>query len=269
MFLNELQSISRHRHLLVALVKRDVLGRYKGSIFGVVWSIVEPIVLLVIYTVVFGLLLGLRLEHDATLSAYALEVFCGIVVWLAINEGLNRCTGVIRENASLVKKVVFPSEVLPLTVVFSAVIHQIIGLGVLLAGILVLGKSLSWTWCFLPLLLIPQLLLTAGLGWLFAGITVFIRDVRQVVALSTLCWMFLTPIFYPEDLFRTAFNGKFAFWLTLNPVAAMIHNYRNVLLRGAMPDWTGFFYPLLLGAGFFLFGLWWFNKTKKAFIDVL
>jgi len=256
-------------YLLYALVKRDVLGRYKGSVFGVLWSILEPVVLLIIYTIVFGGIFGLRLKDDPRLSAYALEVFCGIVVWLAISEGLNRCTSVVIENTSLVKKVIFPAEVLPLKVVLAAIVHQCLGLGVLLLGLLVLGRSISWTWLLVPLLLLPQILLTAGIGWLVASVGVFIRDIRQVITLGTLCWMFLTPIFYPEDLFRTAFNGRFAFWLALNPVGALIHNYRQILLRGCLPDWTTYFYVLLLGAALSLCGLWWFNKTKKSFADVI
>jgi lipopolysaccharide transport system permease protein len=263
------QVFAREGHLLSALVKRDVVMRYKGSLFGLIWSIIEPLVLLTIYTIVFGGLFGLRMEDDSSLSAYALNVFCGIVVWMAISEGLNRSTGVILENTSLVKKVIFPGEVLPLKVVLSAVFHQSIGLGTLLLGMLVLGKSISWHWLLIPLLLIPQILLTAGIGWFVASITVFIRDVRQVVSLGTLCWMFLTPIFYPETLFRTAFHGRFACWLTLNPVAALIHNYRQILLRGKMPDWNGFLYTLVLGAVFSLSGIWWFNKTKRSFVDVI
>ncbi len=264
-----LQHLIKQKYLLYALVKRDILGRYKGSVFGVIWSIIEPVTLLIIYTVFFGGLLGLRLKDDPSLSAYALAVFCGIIIWLAISEGLNRCTTVILENSSMVKKVIFPSEVLPLKVVCSAIVHQCIGLIVLLLGVMVVGRGLSWTWLLIPLLLIPQLLMTAGIGWVVASVGVFIRDIRQAVALGTLCWMFLTPIFYPADLLRTGFNGRFAFWLTLNPVAALIHNYRNILLRGLWPDWIMFSYTLLLGVILFTFGLWWFNKTKKAFVDVI
>ena len=264
-----LRNLFRQKYLLYALVKRDVLGRYKGSIFGVIWSIIEPIVLLIIYTVVFGGIFGLRLKDDPRLSSYALEVFCGIVVWLAISEGLNRCTTVVLENTSLVKKVIFPGEVLPLKVVLAAIIHQCVGLVVLLLGILVLGRGISWTWLLIPLLLIPQILLTVGIGWLVASIAVFIRDIRQAVALGTLCWMFMTPIFYTEDLLRNAFNGRIAFWLTANPAAALIHNYRQILLRGELPDWTMFLYVLILGTVLSVIGLWWFNKTKKAFVDII
>jgi homopolymeric O-antigen transport system permease protein len=269
MLYSELQNLFRKKYLLYALVKRDLLIRYKGSIFGVIWSIIEPIVLLILYTILFGGLFGLRLRETPSLSAYALYVFCGIVVWLAISEGLNHCTIVILENTSLVKKVIFPAEILPLKIICAAVVHQLIGLAVLLLGMLILGKSIALTWLLIPMLLIPQMLLTAGIGWLLAGITVFIRDLRQIVALGTLCLMFLTPIFYPEDIFRTAAGGKFAFWLTVNPIAALIHNYRLILLQGELPDWAMYFYVLILGVVLSVIGLWWFNKTKRAFVDVI
>lgn len=264
-----LTNFTRKLHLLFALVKRDVLGKYKGAVFGVLWTVIEPIVLLVMYTVVFGGIFGLRFQDDPRISSYALEVFCGIVIWLAISEGLNHSTTVMLENVSLIKKVIFPGEILPLKVVCSAIFHQFIGLLVLFVGMLILGRGISLTWIFIPILLIPQFLLTAGLAWLTASIGVFIRDIRQAVALGLLCWMFLTPIFYPEELFRTAFGGRFAFWLTLNPAAALIHNYRRILLRGRFPDWWMVAYLVIFGGVFFVFGLWWFNKTKKIYPDIL
>lgn len=261
--------LRRHNHLLLALVKRDVAGRYKGSVFGLFWSIVEPVVLLVIYTLIFGGLFQLRLDYDPSLSAFSLYVFCGIVIWLAISEGINRCTYVIVEHSSLVKKVIFPGEILPLQVVLSAMIHQLIGLAVLAAGLILLGKSAYWTWLLFPLLLLPQFLITAGIGWVAASVAVFIRDLRQVVALGTVCWMFLTPIFYPEELLRTAFGGRFSFWLTLNPAAALIHNYRRVFLIGKPPDWLTFIALTGLGILLFIGGWRCFKRTQKAFVDVI
>ncbi len=269
MSLTAFRFLRRHQHLLVALVKRDVAGRYKGSVFGLVWSIIEPVVLLAIYTLVFGGIFRLRLPYDTSLSAFSLYVFCGIVVWLAISDGILRCTFVISEHSSLVKKVIFPGEILPLQVVLSAMIHQLIGLAVLAAGLILLGKSVYWTWLLFPILLLPQFLITAGIGWMLASVAVFIRDIRQVAALGTLCWMFLTPIFYPEDLLRTAFEGRFAFWLTLNPAAALIHNYRRVFLMGLTPDWTTFLFLAVLGGALFALGWGWFKKTQSSFADVI
>ncbi len=264
-----LRFLRRNRYLLFALVRRDVTGRYKGSVFGLVWSIVEPVVLLGIYTLLFGGIFQLRLPHDVSISAFAFYVFCGIVVWMAISDGINRCTTVITDHVSMVKKVIFPAEILPLQVILSAIIHQLIGLGVLAAGLVLLGKGVYWTWLLFPLLLLPQFLITAGIGWLVASVTVFIRDIRQAVALGTVCWMFLTPVFYPEELFRTAFGGRFAFWITLNPVAALLSNYRRVFILGRLPDWVTFFYLTALGAAVFVVGRWWFKKTQRYFVDLI
>ncbi|MDP8235538.1 MAG: ABC transporter permease [Candidatus Erginobacter occultus] len=263
------QFLRRNHYLLFALVKRDVTGKYKGSIFGLIWSIVEPVALLAIYTLVFGGLFQLRLPYDSSLSAYALYIFCGIVVWMAISDGINRCTSVIVDHVNMVKKVIFPVEILPLQVILSAIIHQLIGLAVLAAGLIFLGKGPFWTWLLLPFLLLPQFLITAGIGWLAASIAVFLRDIRQVVALGTICWMFVTPIFYPEDLVRSAFGGRFAFWLTVNPAAALLHNYRRIFLMGMAPDWMMCWYLTGLGILLFYTGWWWFKKTQKTFIDLI
>lgn len=261
--------ISRNHYLLFALVKRDVTGKYRGSIFGLFWSIVEPMVLLAIYTLVFGGLFQLRLPYDTSISAYSLYIFSGLLVWLAISDGINRSTTVIIDHVNMVKKVIFPAEILPLQVILSAIIHQLIGLVVLAAGLIILGKGVFWSWLLFPLLLFPQFLITAGIGWLVASTAVFIRDIRQAVALGTVCWMFLTPIFYPEDLIRTAFEGRFAFWLTLNPAAALLHNYRLVFLQGAPPDWLTYLYLTGLGLALFSGGWWWFKKTQKSFADLI
>ncbi len=261
--------LRRYHYLLFALVKRDVTGKYRGSVFGLVWSIVEPVVLLGIYTLVFGGLFQLRLPYDASISAYALYIFSGLVVWLAISDGINRSTTVIIDHVNMVKKVIFPAEILPLQVILSAIIHQLIGLAVLAVGLIVLGKGVFWSWLLFPLLLLPQFLITAGIGWLVASVTVFIRDLRPAVALGTVCWMFLTPVFYPEDLVRTAFGGRFAFWLTLNPAAALLHNYRRVFLLGQAPDWIMYLYLTGLGLVIFAAGWWWFEKTRKSLVDLI
>lgn len=269
MSLPAFQFLRRNHYLLFALVQRDVAGRYKGSVFGLLWSIVEPVILLAIYTLVFGCLFQLRLSYDTSISAFSLYVFCGIVVWMAISEGINRCTTVIFENVSMVKKVIFPVEILPLQVILSGIIHQLIGLAVLMVGLILLGKGVFWTWLLFPLLVLPQLLLTAGIGWLVAGVTVFVRDIRHAVALGTVCWMFITPIFYPEDLLRTALGGRFLFWLTINPAAALLHNYRRIFLLGLPPDWPMFCYLMGLGLVLFAIGWRWFNRSKKFFVDLI
>jgi lipopolysaccharide transport system permease protein len=258
-------SLFRRRALIAALVRRDLAGRYRGAAFGALWAVAEPLVLLAVYTLVFGVLFRLRSEGDSSLLSYSLEIFCGIVPWLMLSETLNRSVTVMLENVSLVKKVIFPGEVLPLKVVLAAAVQQVIGTGVLFFALIVLGRPVHLTWLYLPVLLVPQLLIAAGGAWLAASVGVFLRDLRQIVSLLTLCWLFLTPVFYTEETV-----ARFCpFWLTANPAAALIHNYRNALLRGLPPDAGTYLYTLALGIALSGFGYWWFQKTQRAFVDVL
>lgn len=258
-------SLYRRRALVAALVRRDLLGRYRGSAFGLLWAFAEPLVLLAVYTLVFGVLFRLRAGGDSSLLAYALEIFCAIVPWLMIAETLNRSVTVMPENVSLVKKVIFPGEILPLKVVLAAAVQQVIGTAVLFLALAVLRRPIHLTWLYLPVLLVPQLLIAAGLAWLLASGGVFLRDLRQIVSLSSLCWLFLTPVFYTEDAVAAIAPA----WLALNPAAVLIHNYRNALLRGLPPDWAGYLYTLVLGIALGGAGYRWFQKTKRAFVDVL
>jgi len=256
-------SLFQRRALIAALVRRDLLGRYRGSVFGALWAFAEPLVLLAVYTLVFGVLL--RFGGGRSLLSYALEIFCGILPWLMISETLNRSVTVMPENVSLVKKVIFPGEVLPLKIVLAAAAQQLVGTSVLLLALIVLRQPVRLTWLYLPVLLVPQLLIAAGLAWFLASGGVFLRDLRQIVSLLSLCWLFLTPVFYTEE----AVAGIAPAWLVLNPAAALIHNYRAALLRGLPPDWGAYLYTLLLGIALSGIGYWWFLKTKRAFVDVL
>jgi len=263
MNLSSFKLLSRQRYLLAALVRRNLLGRYRGSSLGTAWSLLEPLVLLGIYTLVFGVLMGLGREEG--IGGYALKVFCGILAWLPFSESLNRATTVLWENTTLVKKVIFPQEVLPLQLVLSAFLNQIPGLIVLLAGVAALRGQIHLTWLWGPILVVPQLLLTAGLAFFIAATSPLLRDVKQFTALGTLCWMFATPIFYPENLFR----GRLACWIFLNPLAAIIHNYRAVFILGSAPDWGMFLYSLFLGLLLYLAGHRFFLRTRKLFADLI
>jgi len=255
--------ISRHRYLLAALVKRDIIGRYRGSALGSVWSLFEPLVLLGIYTLVFGVMM--EMGGGGGIGGYSLMVFCGILPWLAFSETLNRSTTVLWENTTLVKKIIFPQEVLPLHLVISALINQLPGLVILLLGVIALRGEVHLSWLLIPLLILPQFLITAGLAFFVAGTSPIIRDIKQFTSLGTLCWMFLTPIFYPETIFR----GRLAIWVFINPLAAIIHNYRSILLEGVAPDWGMFFYPLFLGLLLYLAGYRFFARTKNLFADLI
>ena len=265
MFLTALKNLWEYRCLLFSLVRREFQAQTRGSILGLIWFLLEPLGLLLIYTVVFHYFLGLTVSYRGEPQSFALYLFCGLLPYLAVSQAITRSSTVIRENTSLIKKIIFPSEILPLNLVFSALLQQFSGTVILLAGILLLKGSPGWKIIFFPLLLIPQVLLTAGISWLIASLGVFIRDTRQVVALLMVAWMFFTPIFYSEN----AVPEQFRLGLLLNPLAGLVSGYRALFLYDCWPDWIRLAGATGAGLVSFLIGLWWFSRTRQAFVDVI
>ncbi|MDX2034172.1 MAG: ABC transporter permease [Blastocatellia bacterium] len=257
--------LGEHRGLIRSMVRRDLTSRYKGSFMGLAWTIITPAVTIAIFTVIFSGIFGARFGQEGGHLHFAVHLFCGMLPWIAFSEGVQRATNAMIENVNLVKRVVFPVEALPVNIAMAAVVQQLLGTVVLLAATLLLTRSLPPTILFLPALLIPQLLATLGLGWLMASLGVFIRDMPQFNQLLFSTWMYLTPILYPESIIPEHYR-----WLVnLNPLAPLIRNYRRIMLEGRAPDWRGLAVTTLFGAACFLLGYWWFERTKKAFADVL
>jgi lipopolysaccharide transport system permease protein len=257
--------LSEHRGLVRAMVRRELTNRYRGSVMGLAWSIVNPAVMIVIFTLIFSGIFGARFGTEGGHLGFAVYLFCGLLPWIALSEGVQRATTSLIEKVNLVKRVVFPLEALPVNVALAALVQQLIGMTVLLAASFVLLGKLYPTTLLLPLLLLPQLMITIGLGWLAASLGVFIRDVPQFSQLLLMTWMYLTPIFYPEQIIPARYR-----WLVeWNPMAPLIRSYRRILLEGRLPDWRGLAFTLLFAALCFVFGYWWFERTKRAFADVL
>jgi lipopolysaccharide transport system permease protein len=255
----------RHRQLVWAMVRRDLQNRYRGSLFGALWALLSPLALIVLYTLFFGAFLQVRLSAAATVSDFGLFVMAGLVPWLAISEGIARATSAIIDNRTLVKKVVFPLEILPANVVLAALIGQAIGLGVLAVAAWWLTGRLPGGLLLTPLILVPQVLLTLGLAWFLASIGVFIRDVGQVINLLLTIWMFGTPIFYAVS----AVPQDWQWVLVANPLTSLIVNYRALLLGDGPIDLAGLGLTALLSLLVCLLGGAWFQRTKHAFADVL
>ncbi|MBM3267169.1 MAG: ABC transporter permease [Candidatus Sericytochromatia bacterium] len=260
-----LPAIGRHRELIGMMVRRDLAQRYRATLMGLLWSLLHPLLTLLLYTYVFSVVLKVKFGADASTASFALYLFCGMLPWLAFSEGLNRSAGVVVENVNLVKKVIFPLEILPLNLALAAVVTQAVGMAILLPAIMLRGITPTWLWLLVPLLILPQLLWTVGLGWWVSSLGVYVRDVGQAIGLVLMAWMFLTPIYYPESMIPAEYR-----WLgLLNPMAVLIGAHRDLLLDGRLPA----IWPLLgqtaAGAFVFLLGFAWFAKTKKGFADVI
>jgi lipopolysaccharide transport system permease protein len=256
---------SEHRGLISSMVKRDLTGRYKGSVMGLLWTVITPAVQIVIFTLIFKGIFNARFGPERSRFGFAIYLFCGMLPWIAFSEGVQRAATTLTENVNLVKRVVFPIESLPVNLALAAIVQQLFGTLVLLLLAAVFERVLSPTVLLLPLLLLPQFLITVGLGWLVASLGVFIRDIPQFSQLVLMTWMYLTPIIYPENYVPAQYH-----WLVaLNPMSALIRSYRRILLEGRLPDWQGLMFTLAFAATCSLFGYWWFERTKKAFADVL
>jgi lipopolysaccharide transport system permease protein len=251
--------------LIFSLARRELVARYKGSALGIVWAILNPVVTIAIFTFIFAGIFGARFGASNSHWDYALYLFCGLLPWTMFQETLQQSASTIVTHANLVKRVVFPLETLPVAQTFSALGHQLFGTIALLIGGMIIQHELHPTLLWLPVLLIPQLLFTLGGAWLLASLGVFLRDIAQGITLLLMAWMYLTPIIYPESIVPE----KFRIFVNLNPFTALVRSYRRILLEGLAPDWSGLLYFTICALVVFMFGYWWFARTRKNFADVI
>jgi lipopolysaccharide transport system permease protein len=259
-------SIWRNRGLVLALTRREIAGRYRGSFIGVLWSFVHPVFMLVIYTFVFSVVFQARWgEGGGSKAEFALILFAGLLVFNLFSECCNRAPGLVLSNTSYVKKIVFPLEVLPWVILGAALFHAMAGLGVwLLFHLMLLGPPPATVLLF-PLTLLPLVLLTMGLSWMFASLGVYFRDVSQVVGIVTTALLFLSAVFFPVSALPTEYRPL----LMVNPLVVFIEQSRGVLIWGLLPDWTVYGSHLLFSLLVAWLGFAWFQKTRRGFADVL
>jgi len=259
-------SLKRNWSLIATLVKREVIGRYRGSVMGILWSFFNPLFMLVIYTFVFSVVFKAR-WHDGAESKtdFALLLFAGLIVFNLFAECLNRAPTLIMSNANYVKKVIFPLEILPWATLGSALFHAGISVAVWLLVYSVVYGVPHLTVLLLPIVLIPMLLMTMGVCWALASLGVFLRDVSHFIGIVTSVLMFMSPIFYPI----TALPEKYRALLLANPLAGTIEQAREVMFWGRLPDLRFLGVYLICSLVVAFLGFAWFQKTRKGFADVI
>ena len=251
--------------LIFSFAKRELLGRYKGSALGIAWAVLTPVVMIAIFTFIFAGIFGARFGTNNSHWEFALYLFCGLLPWTMFQESVQQSANTILAHSNLVKRVVFPLEALPAAQVFAALGNQLFATIALLIATIIIRQRLEITGLWLPVLLIPQLLFALGAAWLVASLGVFLRDITQGIILLLMAWMYLTPIIYPE----TMVPPRFRTFINLNPFTSLIRSYRLIFLDASTPDWRGLFYFTAFALVIFLFGYWWFARTRKSFADVV
>lgn len=260
-------ALSRHGSLILQFAKRDVLLRYRGSFLGLFWSLLRPLALLAMYSVVFGQIFQPQLGRGSSASGFefVLALFCGLVLFDFLAEAVGRAPMLVVMKPNYVKKVVFPLEIMAVSTVCAALVQMLISLALLFVAILIVRGSVPVTALYLPLIVLPLMLLALGLTWFLSSAAVFVRDINALVPVLLMLIMFASAIFYSIDRVPADLRPLFM----LNPIAVLIQEARDVVLWGAPPDWQPLLIIWLVSAAVAVAGYSFFMRTKHAFADIL
>lgn len=253
--------------LIWQLTKRDVVGRYKGSVLGIGWSFVNPLLMLALYTFVFSGIFKAKwpgVQHGSDMM-FAVNLFAGLIVINMLAEVAAKSTTLIVSNANYVKRVIFPLEALSIVTVLSAAFHAIISIVLLLAFKLIAGGAVSFSVIAIPIIWIPLLIFSLGLSLILSSLGVFIRDMSMIVNVGISLMLFLSPVFFPAS----AYPQRWKPILSLNPLVGMIEEMRTVVVSNQWPNVASIIWPALLSIAFTYLAYRLFTKSRRAFADVL
>lgn len=264
---NIISNLCRHGHLLRQLITRDIQARYRGSYLGIFWSFIRPLSMLAVYAVVFGFIFQSKLGDRPSESRldFTLALFCGLILFDFLSECVSRSPTAILVNPNFVTKVVFPLEILPVSIVGAGLVQMALSFVPLLIVLPFIQGAIPVTVFWLPVLLLPLLLLTLGIGWFLASLGVFLRDINSTIPVIMQVLMFASALFYSLHRVPPAIRR----YLLLNPIAGLIDQTRGVVLWGRAPSWS--YYTVLLGVSLVvaIVGYAFFMRTKRAFADVM
>ncbi len=261
------RSLYANRSLVWRLAKREVVGRYKGSVIGLGWSFFHPILMLGVYTFVFSVVFKARWGGGQTTNKteFAIILFSGLIIYNFFSEVINRSPGILLDNPNYVKKIIFPLEILSVIVIGSSILHFLISLGILLSAFFFLNGFLHWTLLFIPIVMLPLICMILGFSWMLASLGLYLRDFGHLVRIVTTIMMFLTPIFYPLSALPQGYQAI----VLLNPLTFIVEQARKVIVWGELPNLTGILLYSLVSFIIMCLGYAWFQKTRKGFADVV
>jgi lipopolysaccharide transport system permease protein len=254
-----------NRLLILRLAGRELSAKWRGTMLGVFWSLAAPLLTFGVYGFAFGVIFHGRWSGDLSNGNYALILFSGVVTFSIFSETVNRAPGLILENVSYVKKVIFPLEILPIVTLLVSIVNASFGFVILLVAEVIIQGYLPWTVLLVPFILLPFSLIILGLSWLLASLGVFIRDVKNLVTVVTSLLMFMTPIFYP----LSSVPEKYRWVIAGNPLTPTLDQMRDALFSGGIPDIESYAISCGLALISASVGYYWFMRTRKAFADVL
>jgi ABC-type polysaccharide/polyol phosphate export permease len=255
--LEKIKEILQFKNLVYNLVSRDLKVKYKGSILGFFWSLLNPLIMLIVYTIAFKYIIRIRVED------FPLFFLCGFLPWTFLSLSLSMAVSSIKDNANLVKKVYFPREILPLSIVLSNLVQFLLTFVILIPALLLFKIHLGFPLLFLPLIILFQLVFTLGLAFILAAMNVFFSDVRHLLEIFLQIWFWLTPIIYPVSLVPERFQSLYR----LNPAVLFVESYRNALLYNKGLSLINLLSLFLIGILFLLLGQFIFSSYNRKFAE--
>jgi len=265
-FLRNLRELYMCRILIQNLVVRELKARYRGTVLGFLWSFFNPLLLMIVYTAVFGFIIRPRdPAFDQSPWLYALFLFCGILPWVWFSSSSLESANVLMVHGNLIKKILFPAEVLPVVTVTSNFVHFSFGLPILLLFVPVFGKTYTAYLLFLPFVIIVQYVFTLGFSLLIASLTVHFRDIRDILANWLTFWFFATPIVYPMSFETIQKSSVLQTFLNLNPMTHIMQGYQNCLFFGSMIRWKRLGVTFLVALVLFFIGYTVFDRLRDSF----
>jgi len=264
--LKNLKEIYKYRVLIQNLVSRELKARYRGTILGFFWSFFNPFLLMVVYTIVFGFIIRPRdPAFGSSPWLYALFLFCGVLPWTWFSSSSLESANVLIIHGNLIKKILFPAEILPIVVVTSNLIHFLFGLPILLLFIPIFGKTYTPYLLFLPIVIIVQYVFSLAFAFLLSALTVHFRDIKDILANFLTFWFFASPIVYPIT-FSTIQKSRFLkIFLNLNPLTHIMQGYQNCVFFGRGLHWLKLGVTLGLALVLFLVGYYIFDRLRDSF----
>ena len=253
------------RELIAHFTWREFVGRYRGAHLGLALSFVSPLFLLGIYTLVFGSLYRSSRTDTQGAGSFAITLFSALIFYNFLGDAVSRSAKILTENQNYITKVVFPVEILPLSLVGSALLHFAVNLFILVVGIIVSPQEWHWTGLLVPVLILPLFLIAMGVGWFLAAVGVYFRDISSFVPLILMALLFVSAIFYPVSNVPEEYRS----WLLLNPMAGFSEMARTIFIAGQLPDLKEWLYCMGLGIFCALFGYAVFIRLKRGFSDAL
>lgn len=253
------KNLYEYRELLKSSIKKDVGGKYKNSVLGVLWSFLYPLLQIAVYAIVFPLIMRSNMEN------YTVFVCCGLIPWNFFSTAISRSSFTMIENGNILKKVYFPREILPISVVTSEAVNFVISTIIILAFVLGTGMGLTWYVIFYPVILLIQYILLIGISLFVSSITVYFRDLQHFIGVALQLLFYATPIVYATNIIPVSYQ-----WiLRLNPMTFIIDGYRSIFYYQQQPDFISLGITLLVSLILCVVGYLLFSKLQKRFAEEL